>query len=225
MKTSRRRRLARSVAVRPRLRPPTRTMSQRSPPPRRARRPQPPAPKTPPQRRVVVALRRPLLSPTLKTMPKSKLLRRRLEAVLASRSRLRRKSKKSTRSRLRQRERLGAVLASPWPPMSKTKSRLLRRRAVAVLSLSNRRLPTRPPPRRVEVALVSRSPLTRRSEPRSICGDLQIVCLAGGFPRSALSLHYVHAVESVLLLRSMYYYHVSTSAILYWSIWPATNTP
>ena len=126
METRRRSPLARNVVVPPRPRLPTKTMTrQRSPPPRRARRLQLPAPKMLPQRKVAAARRRPLLLPTPKMTPKSKSLRRRLEAVLASRSRLRRRSKKSTRSRLRPRRRLGAVLASLWPPMPKTKSKLL----------------------------------------------------------------------------------------------------
>lgn len=126
MEARRRSPLARNVVVPLRPRLPTKTTTrQKSPPPRRARRPQPPAPKMPPRRKVAVARRRPLLLPMPKTTPKSKLLRRRLEVVLASRSQLRRRSKKSTRSRLRPRRRLGVVLANPWPPMSKTKPRLL----------------------------------------------------------------------------------------------------
>lgn len=120
-------RLARNVAAPPRLRPPTRTMMMMNPRsllPRRARRLQRPALTTPlPQRKVAAAPKRPLPL-TTKTTPKSRLLRRRLEAVLASQSRRRRRSKKSKKSRLRSRRRLGAALASLLPPTSKTRSKL-----------------------------------------------------------------------------------------------------
>jgi hypothetical protein len=174
-----RRPLARSVVVPPRQRPLTRTTrSKQNQPPRRARRLLTPTLMMPPQpRKAAVARRRPLPLPLLTTRmnPKLKLLRRRLEAVLASHFQLRRRSKKSKRPRLRLRRRLGAVLANPWPPTLRTNLRPQRRRALAVPRrlLSRRlplRVPTSPPRRRAEVALASLSLLTTKSEQRSTHG-------------------------------------------------------
>jgi hypothetical protein len=174
-----RRPLARSVVVPPRQRPTTTrtTRSKQSQPPRKARRLQTPTLTMPLRRRkVVAARRRPLPLPLLTTRKNLKLksLRRRLEAILASRFQLRKRSKKSKRprlrlrrrlgavlashfqlrrrsrkskkSRLRPRRRLGAVLASQWPPTLKTNPRPQRRRALAVpRRLLSRRLPLRVP--------------------------------------------------------------------------------
>jgi hypothetical protein len=169
-----RRPLARSVVVPPRQRPTTTrtTRSKQSQPPRKARRLQTPTLTMPLRRRkVVAARRRPLPLPLLTTRKNLKLksLRRRLEAILASHFQLRRRSRKSKKSRLRPRRRLGAVLASQWPPTLKTNPRPQRRRALGVprRPLSRRlplKVPTSPLRRRAEVALASLSLLTTKSE-------------------------------------------------------------